>query len=104
MGWMMVLIAASCEMLGVTGLHLYSKKKTIASGALFLGGFGLSFAFLYASFHFLQVAVAYSVWVGIGTAGAVLLNMFFFGESRDKSRIASVLLIIIGVTGLKALS
>ena len=52
----------------------------------------------------LQVSVAYAVWIGIGTAGAVLLNMFLFGESKSKARIISVFLIVCGVTGLKALS
>lgn len=42
--------------------------------------------------------------IGIGTAGAVLLNMFLFGESKSKARIISVALIVCGVTGLKALS
>ena len=104
MGWMYVLFAAVTEMIGVTGLKMYSQKKAIMSGLLYLGGFAGSFAFLYLSFHHLQISVAYSVWVGIGTAGAVMLNMAFFGESRNIRRILSVLLIIIGAVGLKALS
>jgi len=71
---------------------------------LFLGGFAASFAFLYYSFNFLQVSTAYAVWVGIGTAGAVIINMIFFGESKSLGRITSVILIIIGVVGLRALS
>ncbi|MED4452263.1 DMT family transporter [Metabacillus fastidiosus] len=104
MGWLFVFLAASSEMIGVVGLERYSKEKTLKNGMLLLAGFGISFALLYASFHYLQVAVAYAVWTGIGTAGAVLISMFFFGESKNKSRIISVLLIIIGVTGLKAVS
>ncbi|PMY00299.1 QacE family quaternary ammonium compound efflux SMR transporter, partial [Pseudomonas sp. MPR-R5A] len=34
----------------------------------------------------------------------VLLSMFLFGESKSKSRLISVALIVIGVTGLKAMS
>ncbi|MBP2242736.1 paired small multidrug resistance pump [Cytobacillus eiseniae] len=104
MGWMFVLLAALSEMIGVFGLKLYSQRKSIKHGVIYLGGFGASFAFLYASFHYLQISIAYSVWIGIGTAGAVLLNMVFFGESKNKLRLASVALIVIGVTGLKALS
>lgn len=104
MGWLYVLFAAVSEIAGTIGLTMYSKRKTLLSGALYLGGFGASFALLYFSFQYLQVSIAYAVWIGIGTAGAVLLNMIFFGESKSKGRIASVILIIIGVTGLKALS
>lgn len=104
MGWVFVFLAAACEMVGVVGLKKYSQLKTFLTGFLYLGGFGASFGLLYLAFHYLQVSVAYAVWTGIGTAGAVLLNMFFFGESKSVSRIISVVLIVIGVTGLKALS
>lgn len=104
MGWLYVLLAAISEILGVVGLKKYSQKKTIMNTLLFIGGFGGAFAFLYMSFKYLQVSVAYAVWIGIGTAGAVLINMLFFGESKSRGRVLSVLLIIIGVVGLKALS
>ena len=45
-----------------------------------------------------------AVWMGLGTAGAVTINMIFFGESRRLCRIVSVGLIIIGVVGLKMVS
>ena len=38
------------------------------------------------------------------TAGAVIINMVFFGESRKMSRIVGVGLIVIGVVGLKMVS
>lgn len=104
MGWLFVFLAAMCEMVGVVGLKKYSQHKTLQNGVFFLGGFGASFALLYTSFLYLQVSVSYAVWVGIGTAGAVLINMMFFGESKSPARIVSLIAIIIGVTGLKALS
>ena len=104
MGWLFVLLAAASEITGTIGLKLYSQQKTLKHGLLYLGGFGASFAFLYESFNYLQVSVSYAVWIGIGTAGAVLINMILFGESKSIGRILSVLLIVIGVVGLKALS
>lgn len=104
MGWLFVALAAVFEFIGVIGLNKYSKRKTIPTGLMFLGGFSLSFVFLYSSFQYLQVSTAYAVWIGIGTAGAVLLNMIFFGESKSLARIGSLALIIVGVIGLKALS
>jgi len=104
MGWLFVFLAAISEFVGVIGLNKYSERKSIRNVMLFGGGFGAAFAFLYMSFNYLQVSTAYAVWIGIGTAGAVMINMLFFGESRSKGRIASLILIIIGVVGLKALS
>ncbi|MDN3017544.1 multidrug efflux SMR transporter [Neobacillus drentensis] len=104
MGWILVVLAATCEIIGAAGLKLYSKRKSIRNGILYIGGFGASFGFLYKSFHYLQVSIAYSVWIGIGTAGAVAVNMFLFGESKSLGRVISVMMIIIGVIGLRALS
>lgn len=104
MGWIYVSLAAINELIGVWGLNLYSKKRTIRNGFLYLGGLGASFAFIYASFAYLPVSVAYAVWTGVGTAGAVLLNMIFFGESKSFFRFISLIAIIIGVTGMKFLS
>lgn len=104
MGLILVLLASVFEIGGVVGLKLFSQKSTFLNGVLYIGGFSTSLGVLLLSFSFLQVSVAYAMWVGIGTAGAVLVNMFFFGESKSLSRIVSLAAIIIGVVGLKALS
>ncbi|MBS5911717.1 MAG: SMR family transporter, partial [Paenibacillus macerans] len=83
MGWLFVLIAALFELTGVIGLKKFSQKKSMLNLLMFFGGFGGSFAFLYASFNYLQVSIAYAVWIGIGTSAAVLVNMIFFGESKS---------------------
>ena len=36
--------------------------------------------------------------------GAVLINMLFLGESKSVGKVVSVIFIVIGVVGLKALS
>ncbi|MBD7986305.1 QacE family quaternary ammonium compound efflux SMR transporter [Sporosarcina sp. Sa2YVA2] len=104
MGWLLVMLAAASEFIGVIGLNKYNEKKNMKNLLLFGGGFGGAFALLYLSFNYLQVSTAYAVWIGIGTAGAVLINMVFFGESKSIGRIASVVLIVIGVVGLKMVS
>ena len=104
MGWLLILLAAISEIIGVIGLRFYSQNKTIRNLLIYVGGFGLSFALLYASFNYLQLSIAYVVWVGIGTVGAVLVNIIFFGESKNMTRIISIIAIIIGVAGLKAVS
>ncbi|UUZ84138.1 multidrug efflux SMR transporter [Paenibacillus sp. P26] len=104
MGWLFVILAAVSEMVGVVGLKLFSQEKNIRTGAMFTGGFVLSFGLLYLAFGYLQLSIAYAVWIGIGTAGAVLINMIFIGESKSPARLISLALIIIGVTGLKLVS
>ena len=45
MGWFFVFCAAISEIVGVIGLKMYSKDKTLANGAIYIGGFATSFAF-----------------------------------------------------------
>ncbi|SIT84196.1 DMT family transporter [Edaphobacillus lindanitolerans] len=104
MGWIFVMAASVFEVTGAVGLHLYSQQKNVVNTLLYLGGFGLSFLLLYQAFDYLQLSIAYAVWVGLGTAGAVILNMILFGESHNRQRVLSLLVILIGVIGLKLVS
>ena len=49
----------------------------------------------------LPVGTAYGVWVGIGTAGTVILGIVLFGEPANAARLISVFLILAGIIGLK---
>lgn len=104
MGWIFVFLAAIFETIGVIGLKKFSTKKNFVNALTLMGGFGGAFYFLYASFDYLQVSIAYAVWIGIGTTAAVIINMIFFGESKSIGRIVAVLVIVIGVSGLKYVS
>jgi quaternary ammonium compound-resistance protein SugE len=49
----------------------------------------------------LPVGTAYSVWVGVGAVGTVILGMALFGEPANTARLISVAFIIIGIIGLR---
>ena len=104
MGWLYVFLAAILELVGVIGLNGFSQKKSVKNFILFFGGFGGAFVSLYQAFNYLPVRIAYAVWIGIGSAAAVIVNMVFYGESKSFGRIVSLVVIIIGVVGLKAVS
>ena len=44
---------------------------------------------------------AYSVWVGVGAVGTVILGIVLLGEPANAARLISVALIIAGIIGLK---
>ena len=44
---------------------------------------------------------AYSIWVGVGAVGTVILGTILLGESATVTRMISVALIIAGIIGLK---
>lgn len=49
----------------------------------------------------LPVGTAYSIWVGVGAVGTVLLGIVLFGEPANAGRLISITLIIAGIIGLK---
>jgi len=51
----------------------------------------------------IPMGTAYAVWTGIGAAGAFVVGviLFIFKDALSLMRITSVLLIILGVIGLK---
>jgi quaternary ammonium compound-resistance protein SugE len=46
-------------------------------------------------------AMIASVWTGIGAVGVAVLGMILFDEPRSAMRVASILLIVAGIVGLK---
>lgn len=103
-GWTFVGLAALAELIGVFGLSLYSKNRNIINKAMYYGGIVLAFALLYYSFRYLPLSIAYTVFTGVGTAGAIILNIVFFKESKNIKRLISLAAIIIGVVGLQYVS
>ncbi len=49
----------------------------------------------------LPVGTAYSVWVGVGAVGTVILGIVLLGEPANAARLISVSLIVAGIIGLK---
>jgi quaternary ammonium compound-resistance protein SugE len=49
----------------------------------------------------LPVGTAYSVWVGVGAVGTVVLGIVLLGEPANAARLVSVALIVAGIVGLK---
>ena len=49
----------------------------------------------------LQVGTAYSIWVGVGAVGTVIMGIVLLGEPVNAPRMISVALIVAGIIGLK---
>ena len=62
---------------------------------------GLSGFFLFTAQKDIPMGTAYAVWTGIGAAGTFILGIILYNDPIGILRIASVLLIIAGVIGLK---
>ena len=61
----------------------------------------LSFFSVSQAMKTIPIGTAYAVWAGIGAARTVVTGIIFFGDSYHIIRLLSIMLIIIGIIGLK---
>lgn len=96
--WLKVFIAALFEVFWVIGLKY-------ADGVLEWGGtiiaIAISFYGLVAAGRHLPVGTVYAVFVGLGTAGTTAVDLLFFGEPFKLSKVLLIVLLLVGVIGLK---
>jgi len=49
----------------------------------------------------IDVSVSYAIWSGVGTATIALIGVFWFREALTWIQVASIVLIVAGVIGLR---
>jgi quaternary ammonium compound-resistance protein SugE len=99
--WAILFIAGLLEVGWAVGLKYTDGFTRPLPTALVLAAMGGSVWLLAIALRTIPVGTGYAVWTGIGAVGTAILGMFLFGESRDVLRIASILLIVAGIAGLK---
>ena len=99
--WVSIFIAAFFEVGWVIGLkHANSVLEWLGTAiAIFI-----SFYLLIKAGESLPVGTVYAVFVGLGTAGTVLADSLLFGEPWKLAKIASIVVLLAGVVGLKLLT
>ncbi|KWW17408.1 multidrug resistance protein SMR [Peribacillus simplex] len=99
--WIKVFIAAFFEVFWVVGLKhadgFWTWTGTVISIII-------SFYLMIMAGRKLPVGTVYAVFVGMGTAGTVLSEIIFFGESFKLSKTLLILLLLGGVIGLKVVT
>jgi len=66
-------------------------------------GYIASAVFLAKALKQLPLGTAYAMWTGIGIVGTTLLGIFLFNEKLSVLQMVCVILIVIGIAGLKIL-
>ncbi|OZI44438.1 QacE family quaternary ammonium compound efflux SMR transporter [Bordetella genomosp. 5] len=101
MTWLILFLAGLFEVVWAIGLKYTHGFTRLVPSVITVAGMIVSFWLLSTAMKTLPLGTAYAVWVGIGTIGAFVAGIVLFGESASPLRIASVLLIVVGLIGLK---
>ncbi|HEU5180513.1 MAG TPA: quaternary ammonium compound efflux SMR transporter SugE [Candidatus Polarisedimenticolia bacterium] len=101
MAWLQLLVAGILEVVWAIGMKYSAGFSKLWPSVITVAAALASFYYLSLALHTLPVGTAYAVWTGIGAVGTAALGILLFGESVSALRIACILLIVVGILGLK---
>jgi quaternary ammonium compound-resistance protein SugE len=101
MAWFILFIAGIFEVAWAIGLKYSAGFSKVGPSIFTIVCMLISFGLLSYALKTLPVGTGYAVWTGIGAVGTAILGIFLFQEPRDFTRVFFILLIIIGIAGLK---
>ena len=102
MSWIYLLFASLAEMGWPVSLKISQMPgKAIIGWTLAIIFLTISGIFLWLAQREIPIGTAYAVWTGIGATGTFVIGIIFFNDVVSFLRIFSVILIIVGVIGLK---
>lgn len=104
MAWIILIIAGLIEIGWAIGLKYTEGFTRPVASVVTISLMIIGMYMLAVATRTLPIGTAYTVWVGIGAVGTAILGMVLFGESRDPIRIVCLVMIVLGVIGLKAFS
>jgi len=101
MSWFFLFLAGFFEICFTLALKYSNGFSRLLPSVITVIFIVLSFFCVSQAMKTISIGTAYAVWAGIGAAGAVITGIIFFGDSYHIIRLISIVLIIIGIIGLK---
>ena len=102
MAWIYLTLAVVCEVLWASSLKMTERFSQLWPSVFNLSFYAINVYCLATVLKTLPVAVAYSIWTGLGGVGVTVCAVIFFKESLEIFQIFSILLIVSGIIGLEA--
>lgn len=101
MSWFILVVSGLLESVWAVALSRTAGFTRLTPTLIFVAGLAGSMAGLGYALRAIPIGTGYAIWVGIGVAGTAIAGMLWLGESAHPLRIASLLLVVAGVVGLK---
>lgn len=101
MMWLMLLLAGIFEIVWAIAMKYSNGFSILIPSVITIITYILSAVFLAFALKYLPLGIAYVMWVAFGIIGTTILGVLLFSEKLTVLQIISIILIIIGVIGLK---
>ena len=104
MHWIYLLLAGVLEVAWAVAMKYSNGFTVIVPTVITIAGYIASAVFLSLALKSLPLGTAYSMWTGFVIVGTTLLGIMLFGERLNVMQVVCVIMIIVGIVGLKLLS
>ncbi|MBR1622647.1 MAG: multidrug efflux SMR transporter [Pseudobutyrivibrio sp.] len=104
MKWIYLLIAGAFEITWAITMKMSNGFSVLVPSIITVVGYIASAAFLAMALKGLPIGTAYAIWTGMGIIGTTVLGVLLFNEKLSVPQVICVVLIVIGIVGLKLLS
>ncbi len=101
MKWLMLLLAGIFEIVWAVAMKYSNGFSVLIPSIITAVTYILSAVFLALALKHLPLNLAYIIWVAFGIIGTSILGGLLFNEKLTLLQVISIILIIIGVIGLK---
>ncbi|MCM3732817.1 quaternary ammonium compound efflux SMR transporter SugE [Fictibacillus nanhaiensis] len=101
MAWIYLFVAGIFEIVWAIGLKYTNGFTKFWPSVVTVVGMIVSFYYLSQATKVLPIGTAYTIWTGIGAAGAVILGIILFNEPKTLLRFMFLAFVITGIIGLK---
>lgn len=101
MAWLLLVVAGLLEVVWATSLKYSDGFTRLWPSLLTVVAAALSFVLLSVAMRDLPAGTAYAVWVGMGALGVAAVGIAMLGESASPARLGCLLLVLVGVIGLR---
>ncbi len=104
MRWIYLLIAGALEITWAVAMKMSNGFTVLIPSSITGAGYIASAVFLAIALKQLPLGTAYAMWTGMGIVGTSLLGVFLFHEKLSVPQVVCVILIVVGIAGLKLLA
>jgi len=100
MKWLILALGIVTEVSSVTCMKLSGGFSRPVPSVLTFVFMGISLAVFILALKRFDLSYAYAIWAGLGILIVAVIGMLYFKEPVTVLKVASILLIVLGVTGL----
>lgn len=98
--WLCLGGAIACEIFATTCMKLSDSLTRWIWIPPMIAGYLLALGGLALALKHIEVGIAYAIWAGAGTLAIAAIGIVFFNEGASPLKLASMVLVVLGVVGL----